>query len=130
MSGDKPSAILVAEPVATDAERLTRMLRRLGHAVRSAGTSDEALDVLRHEILSRAVVAAELVVEDELLLACVSRLPAMRWLVAVGPAQDGEIEIRARHAGAQVYLPRPVMPEALAPALHVPLAGSVLTRAP
>lgn len=111
--------ILAAEATFDDARHLVRCLAPLGMQVYLAASVDQALDRLRHMIFRDAIAATELTFEGELLLRRLSRLPAMRCLVALGPADDVEAEARARAAGANVYLSRPVTPEMLALALGV-----------
>ena len=125
----KEKAIFVAEPLAGEAGNLRLLLEQMGYLVRMAGTTPETLEIMRREVFIQAVVAAELTLGDELTLAQVSRLPALQRLVAVGPV-DEKTEIRARRAGADVYLARPVRAGPLAMALHMPLRGSVVARAP
>jgi len=55
-----------------------------------------------------AVLASELEVDGESMVAYVARLPLARLLVATGPGGDWERERLARLAGAAIYLPRPV----------------------
>ena len=115
-------AILVAETGSVEASYLGRLLGRLGHLVHMAAAGGQVLNVIRRQMPDRAVVAAELSVEGEPLLARLSRLPSLQRLIAIGPAGNADMEIRARRAGAHVYLPRPVDVNALGLALHVPLA--------
>jgi ActR/RegA family two-component response regulator len=122
------SPILVAEPIAEAAAHLERSLGRLGFLVRLAGSTSEALEVMRRQLLTEAIVAVELAIGSQSLLERLGRLPALELLMATGPRGAPKMEVRARRAGAQLYLPRPVDVAALAAALsmsrsHVALAG-------
>jgi ActR/RegA family two-component response regulator len=120
--GGAPSAlpVLAAEPGLADARRLAQCLARRRLQVRLAMSPADVLDLLRREIFDRAVVAVEMTLDGEPVLARVARLPMLRRVVAVGPAGDPEAEVRARLAGAHVYLPRPVDEAELARALALP----------
>ena len=80
----KEKAIFVAEPLAGEAGNLRLLLEQMGYLVRMAGTTPEALEIMRREVFIQAVVAAELTLGGELTLAQVSRLPALQRLVAFG----------------------------------------------
>lgn len=114
------SAILAAEAGRDEAELLWKCLVPLGRVVRLASSHEAAVALLRRELFQRAVVAVELAEDGVALLARVSRLPSVQWLVALGPA-DPETEIQARAAGASAYVARPATTRALATALRLPL---------
>ena len=124
------SAVLVAEVSSQAAARLETMLRRLGHRVRTATSVGQTLEIVRREIVAQAVVAAELHLAGEPILARLSVLPALRRLVAVGPAGRPDVEIRARRAGADAYLARPVHPVRLATALGISVSAACTTGRP
>lgn len=111
--------VLAAEANFDDARHLVRCLGPLNLQVYLAASVEQALDRLRHMIFREAIAATELTFGGELLLARLSRLPAMKCLVAIGPADDAGAETRARAAGANVYLSRPVTTEMLALALGI-----------
>ena len=114
-------AILAAESDPVDAARLFRALALLGYRVTLATSPEQVLEMIRQHVFPQAVVAAEMTLGDEPILARLARLPSMRCLVATGPAGQTEMEQRGRLSGATVYLPRPVTIEALAKALRVPV---------
>lgn len=124
------SPILVAEPLEADAERLERLLRQMGYAVRVTVTAEQTLGALREEVFVRAIVAIELTLDGEPLLGRLRRLPAMNLLVATGPPAEGLAEVRARQAGADVYLPRPVQFVPLAMVLGVSVSPHRLPKPP
>ena len=124
------SAILAAEPRPEHAEHLLRCLLPLGQTVRLARTAEAALALLRREMFDRAAVAVELATEDGPLLARLSRLPSLQFLVALGPNGDPGPELRARSWGAQSYLVRPVSVEALAAALRARVPAVLGPRPP
>jgi hypothetical protein len=95
-------------------------LLRLGLDVYLAMSREEVFRWLQRRVFTRAVVAAELNIGGEMLIARLSRLPAIRCLIAVGPDGDMEMEAQARIAGAKAYLGRPLDIEALAATLRVP----------
>lgn len=109
--------ILAAEPDSVDAERLSSTLRRLGQPVQVATSAQQVLGLMRRQMFDQAVIAAELVMDGQSLLAYLSELPLIDHLVAVGPAGDLQTERSARLAGAGAYLVRPVTEEALTGAL-------------
>lgn len=112
--------ILVAEATIEDARHVVNCLGPLHMHVFLATSAEQALDRLRHMIFREAIVASELAFPGESLLARLSRLPAMKCLVALGPPGDAEAEGRARAAGANMYLSRPVTTEMLALVLANP----------
>jgi CheY-like chemotaxis protein len=119
--------VLVAEPVLADAKHMVQCFSRLRQPVRVAMSATDIIDLLRREVFSRAVVATEMMLDGEPVLARLTRLPMLERIVATGPAGDPAMEVRARVAGAHVYLTRPVAGEDLARALAIP--GYVGTRA-
>jgi ActR/RegA family two-component response regulator len=122
-SKPKVSAILAAEMDSEDAKHLLRCLKILSPRVLLATTAEEIMRLMRQQILERAVGGIELVLHDEPILARLSRLPALEYLVATGPGGDPQTEILARSTGAKVYLPRPVNVRDLAAALCLPTPG-------
>ena len=113
MTKQNSKPVLVAEINVAEAEHLMRELAKLSRRARPATSVEQILEVLRSEILHEAIVAVDLDIEDRPALVHLARLPATELLVAVGPADETEMEIRARRAGARVYLPRPVTAEML-----------------
>jgi len=113
-------AILAAESDPADAENLLRCLKLYGQTVLLATSSEDVLRLIRRQVYERAVVGVDLVIGDEPLLARLSSLPALRYLVATGPPGDVEMETLARLAGAGVYLQRPVSADDLGLALDLP----------
>ena len=113
MSLSNESPILVAEVNRAEAKRLGRALKALSRTVRVAGSAERLIELLRKEVFHEGVVAVEVQIGKESALAYLSRLLAVRYLVGVGSADDASAEVRARAAGAQVYLPRPVTSEML-----------------
>ena len=109
--------ILAAEPRRADAEHLWQCLAPVRDYVCLARSACEALEMVRRQAFSRAVVATELMLDDTPVLARLSRLPALEHLVATGPAGNPEMEILARTSGADLYLTRPVSFERLSRAL-------------
>ncbi len=109
--------VLAIEVEPEHASHLARCLAVTGLACRAAASATEALRLLRSEIFDGAVVAVELGLDEASILARISRLPATRFLLATGPADDLDMERRARAAGANAYLPRPVDAEMLATSL-------------
>ena len=124
------SPVLVAEPRMADAMSSHRLLRQMGYLVRVATSPQETLRLMRTEVMARALVAVELTAHTgEPLLSVLRDLPAMRLLMATGPPGRADMEILARRAGADVYLPRPVGIGMLAAALRVSVAPSALAGA-
>jgi ActR/RegA family two-component response regulator len=126
----KDNPILLAETIPDSATDLAVMLRCLGYRPHLACTCEMALDVLRREIVGSAVVAVELTDCGEPMLARLATLPSMRQLLAVGPADGAFWELRARRAGAGVYLPRPVTLERLTQALGGCVVYDPVARSP
>ncbi len=110
MSQSNGSPILIAEVNRVEAKRLARALKALNCTARVAHSDEQIIELLRKEVFHEGVVAVELQIAEELALAYLSRIVTIRFLAAVGPADDPDAEVRARCAGAQVYLPRPVTP--------------------
>ena len=122
--------ILVADGIAERADFVRRLLRRMDYRVATAASAEEVLQLMGREMLDAAVVAVEMAMDNEPILARLSRLPALRRLVATGQAGDAQTEILARRSGAHVYLPRPVRMEALAMAIHTPAHRESFARPP
>ena len=116
-------AILVAAAAPQEAYNLQRLLRQMGYLARMAPTPGQVLEVMRREMVDQAIVAIELTLAQEPILARLARLPCVQHLIATGPAGNVDMETRARCAGAHVYLPRPAEIEALAMAFNMSLAG-------
>ena len=110
--------VLAAEIGPNEADRLRECLSPLVGGVRLATSAEQVLERVREETFQRAVVATELVLQGKLVLARLADLPSIRRLIAVGPGGDGEMERRARGAGACAYVGRPVSTRALALALR------------
>jgi len=108
------TVVLVADGTEAEAIRTAAAVELLGFRVRTAASTRAALDVLRSDVVSAALVGVELIVGDGLLLRRVSALPSIRWLVAIGPGLRADLEQAARCGGANVYLSRPVSPERIA----------------
>jgi CheY-like chemotaxis protein len=126
--GLSPQApVLAAEPNLADAKHLVQCFGRLRQPVRLAMSPADIIDLLRREAFGRAIVATEMTLDGEPILARLARLPTLQRVVATGPGGDPALEVRARLAGAHVYLPRPVDLEDLARALAIP--GFARTRA-
>ena len=119
-SGSSQKGILAAEHDNRSAKELAEVLAALGYDVYPAASAAEAMGVMRRVILRAAVVAVELALGDEPLLARLSHLPAIERLVAIGPPGDGETELKARLAGASAYVARPATADDLADALSAP----------
>lgn len=120
------NTVLVAEPDSDHAFFLESVLRSWGRDVAAAASVDEALQIVRCEFVQQAVIATELGSAGEMLVARMSALPSVQRLVAVGPAGRPDIERRARLAGADVFLPRPVPIEQLTQALDMPASPRVV----
>ena len=121
MFRDNGDLILGAEAGAGEAAQLKRVLQSLGQRVHLVTSGEQILEIIRREIFEQAIVACELVIADQPALAYLARLPSLERLLATGPSGDVDMEIRARSAGADAYLPRPVSTVSLARALR---AGS------
>ncbi len=113
MSRSNESPILVAEVNRVEAKRLARALKALNCTVCVADSSEQVIKLLRNEVFDAGLVAVELQIDQDSVLAYLSRILAMRYLAGVGSADDPSAEVRARLAGAQAYLPRPVTSEML-----------------
>jgi ActR/RegA family two-component response regulator len=113
---DRPSA-LAGEVDPVDGSHLRGCLARLGYQVCLVTSGEEALEVLREAVFSRAVVGVELQLDDEPLLRTLSRLVLIERLVATGPGGDLGAERASHLAGGHLYLPRPVNLQHLAKAL-------------
>ena len=124
------TVVLVADGVEAEAIRTAAAVELLGFRVRTAVSARAALDVLRSDLVSMALVGVELALGDELLLKRVSALPSIRWLVAIGPGFRVDLEHAARRGGADVYLSRPVSPEQVAWSLGASVCFSQEARAP
>ena len=120
--------ILIVEPAPDDARHVVRCLEGLKQSVCLAVSAEEAMDLLRRELFTRAVVAAEAMLDGRPLLARIAGLPTLEHVVATGPAEDARMETRARIAGAHLYLPRPVSAKRLARALRIGDAEEVRPR--
>ena len=110
--------VLAAEVGSEDSYNLGRCLKALGLKVHLATSVRQAIGLLRREMFDAAVVASELEVDGESMVAHVARLPLAEMLIAIGPGGDWELERLARLAGAAVYLPRPVSAAGLAEAFR------------
>lgn len=111
--------ILIGEADARNAARLFRALILLGHRPALAMSSRQLVKMIGAQIFRHAIVAAELTIEGDPVLARLSRLPCMERLIALGQAGNVDMESRARLAGADMFLPRPVAIESLAKALQI-----------
>ena len=120
MDATHDQSVLVAEPAASHARHLQRLLRRMHYHVRLAADSRAAIDVLQRESPAHAIVAVELAAKGESLLARLARLPAIEHLIATGPGGDPGRELAARRSSATAYLARPVSAGPLAAALKIP----------
>jgi len=106
--------VLAAEIGPDEADRLRQCLSPLVQGVRLATSAEQVLERVREETFRQAVVATELVLRGKPVLTHLADLPSIRRLIAVGPGGDGEMERRARGAGACAYVGRPVSTAALA----------------
>ncbi len=122
--------VLVADGIEFDVIQTAAVVELLGFQVRIAVSPGAALDVLRSDVVSIAMVGVELTLGDDLLLRRVSALPLIRWLVAIGPGFRVDLEHAARRGGANVYLSRPVSPEQVAWSLGASNCLSHEARAP
>jgi CheY-like chemotaxis protein len=113
--------ILVAEFNEDNVSHLVECFARLQQPVRMALSPTDIMNLLRREVFSRAIVAAEMMIDGEPVVARLARLPMMGHVVATGPGDDTAMEVRARAAGASIYLPRPVCLDDLARAMAVPM---------
>ncbi len=113
-------AVLVAEADPKDARQVVTCLLELGMEVYLAMSKEDVFRWLHRRVFRRAVVAAELTIGGEMLVARLARLSAITRLIAVGPAGDLEVEARCRSAGAKAYIGRPVNVEMLGALLGVP----------
>ncbi|HDZ20892.1 hypothetical protein LCGC14_0274620 [marine sediment metagenome] len=120
------NTILVAEPISDQAFFLESLLRSWGRDVCVVASVDEVLQIVRRQFVQQAVIATELVLAGQMLVARLAALPSLQRLIAVGPAGRPEIERQARLAGADVFLPRPVPVERLAQALDMPVPAEVV----
>lgn len=118
--------VLVAEAVSEEAVFLESLLRSWGRDVCTASSVDEVLRIVRREFVQQAVIATELALAGQMLLARLAALPSLEQLIAIGPAGRPDIERRARLAGADVFLPRPVSVERLAQALNMSASAEVV----
>ena len=110
--------ILAAEYASADAEQLSGALRGLGWPVQVATSAQQVLELMRRQMFGQAVIAAELAMDGQSLLAYLSELSFIDHLVAIGPPGDLETERSARLAGARAYLIRPVRADDLKGALY------------
>ena len=110
--------ILAVESGRGHLDALVRSLAAIGTRFRIAGTPEQADALLRSDIFDAAIVATEIGLGPEPMLVRLSSLPSTKLLLAVGPPGDWEMERRARSAGAQAYIPRPVTTKALSDALR------------
>lgn len=117
--------ILGVEIGPVEAGKLERTLRELAQPIRVVDSAAAAIRLVRCHLFYRAVVAAELAIEGRSLLDYLLRLPAMESVVAIGPAGNVGVEIKARLAGAGAYLPRPVTSHMLARALGLQVSQEV-----
>lgn len=120
--------VLAAESNQVVADYLLRCLFPLGLRVCLARSVEEIFKMLRQESFSRAVVAVELFFEGKAVLNHLSRLSRMEHIVAIGPQGDAEAEVKARLAGANLYVTRPVSTEILAKALRISPTRRLSTR--
>jgi len=124
------TVVLVADGTEAEAIRTAAAVELLGFRVRTAASTRAALDVLRSDVVSAALVCVELILGGELLLRRISALPSIRWLVAIGPGFRVDLERAARRGGADVYLSRPVSPEQVAWSLRASGRFTQEARAP
>ncbi len=118
--------VLIAEPIRDDGAFLDSLLRSWGQDVRAATSVNQVLQIVRREFVQQAIIATELVSAGQMLVARLAALPSLHRLIAIGPARRPEIERRARLAGADVFLPRPVLANRLAQALGIPASAEVV----
>jgi CheY-like chemotaxis protein/two-component sensor histidine kinase len=121
--------ILVVDDEADGREMLTRMLESWGAQVRSAGSADEAIAVLRDD-------RPDLLISDigmprvdgyELMRRIRTMAPADRRdlpAIALTAFARGEDAAKARQAGYGVHLPKPVDPSRLFSTIASVLAGA------
>ena len=119
MAKQDEHGLLAAETTDARAQELWRALLPLGQRVHLAASAQEAVELLRRELIGRAVVAAELETGGELLLARIKQLSAVERIVAIGSPGDTHMEVEARLRGADVYVVRPVSTSLLSRALGV-----------
>ena len=108
---------LAVEPRRADAVNLARCLRTIGVRTYRARTVAGALRLLRSRLFDIGVVASELGVDGGWLLARLASLPSPRIVLAVASSAEGDMERRARLAGAGACVVRPVDPKSLMIAL-------------
>ncbi len=113
--------ILAAEATSENGQHLLRCLKPFGFRVCLATTHEEVFELLQTRIFRRAIVAAELTSGREMLISRLASLPAIQYVIAIGPAGDMDMEARCRIAGAQAYLGRPVSTEMLATSMKLPI---------
>lgn len=116
--------ILAVEASVENGRHLMQCLMPLEFSVCLATSREEVFGWLRRRIFRRAIVAAELAVGREMMIARLARLPAMKCLIAVGPPGDMDLEARCLVAGAKTYLSRPVSTELLAATMRVPMPSA------
>lgn len=119
MTSTSRRAILAADVNVEQTRQLIQSLAPLGLRVFPAISVSQVLELLRHKVFAEAIVAVEFTCAGQPLLSRLARLPAMRDLVAIGPAGDLEAERLARESGASAYLGRPVNTESLASVLQI-----------
>ncbi len=124
------TVVLVADGTEAETIRTAAAVELLGFRVRTVASTRAALDVLRSDVISAALVGVELMLGGELLLRRISALPSIRCLVAIGPGFRSDLEHAARCGGADVYLSRPVTPEQVAWSLGASDCSSQEARAP
>ena len=115
--------LLAAEADPMKAERLQRCLWPLGQRVFLARSAEDVVGLVRRGVFHRAVAAVELALDGELVLTRLSQFSGLKYLVAVGPKGDKDLEQMARSAGATVYVTRPVTTELLSRALNLPITN-------
>ena len=107
------SCILVATANPDEVLRLAKALDFLSHPVSTATTGGQILRLLRRELFSVAIVGAELRIAGRPALFHIASLPTLELLIGIGPPGDIEVEVHARFSGSDVFLTRPINPQAL-----------------
>ena len=124
-TGEYPTLVLL-DPT-QDESSLADVLACLGRDAVCVRSAQESLEAIRHIMPVRAVVPVEMTMHGRSMISCLSALPSIHRLIAIGPADEPKAEALARSAGADAYLVRPVSMDVLVAALNLGATKPSLT---
>lgn len=110
----KPARVLVVESNATDQSALTKCLQSWGHAVQSATTATEGLELAAHNLYDIIITNTDLDQQDGIQLISQIRNsdPTIKSIILTDH-QDQSIAVRALEAGVTGFVQKPYSDETL-----------------